>query len=403
MMFWILAAVMTVAVTISLLVPLMRPRKKDIDAREFDVEVYSDQLREIERDINIGSLSGQEAEYARAEVGRRLIKASKAEADHAAASTGLTRFGRLAVIIFLPFMALAGYLAVGQPGMPAQPLAARVEPVPDSNSNIQALVAQAERHLASNPQDGKGWDVLAPIYLGLNRMHDSETAYRNAIRLLGSTAARQAGLGQSLFSQSGGIVTAEVQEAFQKAQDLQPDNPLSAYFLALGLAQEGKNEQARADFVKLAENSPPDAAWMPLVREHIQRLGTVAGMGTDQAQGQTAVVIPDSAAPGSDAPGPDAPGPSAEDVAAASQMSNEERLDMIAGMVAGLDAKLRENPDDSAGWLRLIRSHMVLGQRDKAGDALSRALDHFGADNADRQVLLAMASQLGLEPKELKQ
>ncbi len=398
MMFWILAAVMTVAVTISLLVPLMRPRKKDIDAREFDVEVYSDQLREIERDINIGSLSGQEAEYARAEVGRRLIKASKAEADHAAASTGLTRFGRLAVIIFLPFMALAGYLAVGQPGMPAQPLAARVESVPDSNSNIQALVAQAERHLASNPQDGKGWDVLAPIYLGLNRMHDSETAYRNAIRLLGSTAARQAGLGQSLFSQSGGIVTAEVQEAFQKAQDLQPDNPLSAYFLALGLAQEGKNEQARADFVKLAENSPPDAAWMPLVREHIQRLGTVAGMGTDQAQGQTAVAITDSAAPGSDAPGP-----SAEDVAAASQMSNEERLDMIAGMVAGLDAKLRENPDDSAGWLRLIRSHMVLGQRDLAGDALSRALHHFGADNADRLALLAMASQLGLEPKELKQ
>tara|TARA_R110000751_G_scaffold8041_3_gene32568 strand:+ start:71651 stop:72850 length:1200 start_codon:yes stop_codon:yes gene_type:complete len=399
MMFWILAAVMTVAVTISLLVPLMRPRKKDIDAREFDVEVYSDQLREIERDIKIGSLSGQEAEYARAEVGRRLIKASKAEADHTAASTGLTRFGRLAVIVFLPFMALAGYLAVGQPGMPAQPLATRVAPVPESNSNIQVLVAQAEKHLASNPQDGKGWDVLAPIYLGLNRMHDSETAYRNAIRLLGSTAARQAGLGQSLFSQSGGIVTAEVQEAFQKAQDLQPDNPLSAYFLALGLAQEGKSEQARADFVKLAENSPPDAAWMPLVREHIQRLGTQAGM--DQVQAEAAP--PSVDVPAVDGPAVDAPGPSAEDVAAASQMSNEERLDMIAGMVAGLDAKLRENPDDSAGWLRLIRSHMVLGQRDQAGDALSRALDHFGADNADRQALLAMASQLGLEPKELKQ
>lgn len=394
MIFWILAAVMTVAVTISLLVPLMRPRKKDIDAREFDVEVYSDQLREIERDIKIGSLSGQEAEYARAEVGRRLIKASKAGADHAATSTGLTRFGRLAVILFLPLMALAGYLAIGQPGMPAQPLAARVVPVPDSNSSIQALVAQAEKHLASNPQDGKGWDVLAPIYLGLNRMQDSETAYRNAIRLLGSTAARQAGLGQSLFSQSGGIVTAEVQEAFQKAQDLQPDNPLSAYFLALGLAQEGKNEQARADFVKLAENSPPDAAWMPLVREHIQRLGTQAGM--DQVQAE-------AAPPPADVPAVDAPGPSAEDVAAASQMSNEERLDMIAGMVSGLDAKLRENPDDSAGWLRLIRSHMVLGQKDQAGDALSRALDHFGADDTDRQALLAMALQLGLEPKELKQ
>ncbi len=386
MMFWVLAAVMTVAVTISLLIPLARHRQTTTqvdDTDAYDVEVYHDQLREIERDVAGGSLSADQAEYARAEVARRLLKASRGENRSVYSSGGLGRIGQWVVILILPLVAVVGYLTIGNPGMPSQPLAARVVPAAPTNGggDIRVLVAQAEKHLATNPQDGRGWDVLAPIYLGLNRMQESETAYRNALRLLGPSVARHTGLGQALFAQSGGIVTAEVQETFVAAQSLEPDNPLSAYFLALGLAQEGRTDDARSGFAELASNSPADAPWMPLVREHLVRLGG----GEDMAD-QSAMAGPDAAA-----------------VEAAAEMSGEERMEMISGMVAGLDAKLRADPDNLPGWLRLVRSYMILGKPQEASDALARALEKFDGANEARQALMDAATQFGLEPKELEQ
>lgn len=381
MMFWIMAAVMTVAATLSLLIPLARTTRSPAAEQDFDAEVYHDQLREIDRDIEAGLLTGEEAEYARAEVSRRLIKASKTANRKPGAASPLAGAARYVVIVFLPLMAVVGYLAIGSPGMPSQPLAARIQPPTDDNTDIANLVAQAETHLAGNPEDGRGWDVLAPIYFNLGRVQDSETAYRNAIRLLGSSAQRQAGLGQALFAMTGGIVTADVQAAFQAADVHEPGNPLSSFFLALGQAQEGKFAEARSAFADLARRSAPDDPWMPQVRLHLAEL--------DRRM----------AAAGSDA----APGPDSEQVAAAAEMTTEERREMIAGMVAGLDERLREDPDDVDGWLRLIRSYMVLGQSEQAGDALQRALENFDAGTTARQALTQAATEFGLNPEKANQ
>jgi len=365
MLFWILAALMTVAVAIVLLVPLVRRADAGADEQDFDIEVYRDQLREIERDVGDALISPEEAEFARAEVGRRLLKASKKQARKATTSSRAAWIGRGAIIVVLPCFAIVGYLAVGNPGLPAQPLAARQSAVAQSENgqSFEVLIAEAETHLARNPQDGRGWDVLAPIYMRLGRLPQAETAYRNAIRLLGSTAARQAGLGQVLFAQAGGIVTAEAQSAFQAVLEFEPGNVFAAYFLALGLAQEGRTEEARQAFTELAEVSPPDAPWMPLVEQQLQRLR----------------------------------GPDSEDIAAAMDMAPEDRREMIAGMVASLDARLREDPDDIEGWLRLIRSYMVLGQVEEAGQALGRARGAFAEGSPQREALLELAARLGLD------
>ncbi|WP_419913249.1 c-type cytochrome biogenesis protein CcmI [Hoeflea sp.] len=380
MLFWVLAALLTVAATISLLVPLARAAGRQDDAKEHDAEVYYDQLREIDRDIESGLIADEEAEYARAEVGRRLLKASENASGQGKHRSPLTTAARYVVIVFLPLMALAGYLAIGKPGMPSQPLAARMQAPDGEGNDISTLIAQAEAHLANNPEDGRGWDVLAPIYLNLGRVGDSETAYRNAIRLLGSTAPRQAGLGRALFAASGGIVTAEAQAAFQAAEDLEPGNPLSSFFLALGLSQEGKYAEAKTAFEALAANSPPDAPWMAQVQAHLKGI-----------EANLAVA------------GEDAPGPDEEDVAAAMEMSSEDRMAMIGGMVSGLDARLRDNPDDLEGWLRLVRSYMVLGETEKAGDALGRAMENFADGSAGRLALTQAAEQFGLTPQKVEQ
>lgn len=371
MMFWILAALMTAAVAIVLLVPLARRPKDEATEQDFDVEVYRDQLREIDRDVESNLISSDEAEFARAEVSRRLIKVSKQAERASAPARRASWVGRAAVIILLPTIAIAGYLSFGNPGMPSQPFAGRQDttrvaqsdPEAPGAQNIEALVTQAENHLASNPDDGKGWDVVAPIYMRLGRLSQAETAYSNAIRLLGSTAIRQAGLGQALFAQAGGIVTAEARMAFEAVLKFEPQNPFASYFMALALAQEGKKDEALAAFTAIAENSPSDAPWMPPVRQQILAL-----TGPDSAQ-----------------------------VEAAMDMSAEDRQEMIAGMVAGLDARLQEDPNDIEGWLRLIRSYIVLGKADEALRALGQALGSFQEGSSQQLALKGLAVELGLD------
>src|SRR5690606_36995137 len=111
------------------------------------------------------------------------------------------------------------YLLLGNPGMPDQPLEARLA---NPGNNIALLVAKAERHLAQNPNDGAGWDLLAPIYFRSMRLGDAEMAYRNAIRILGTNPARLAGLGETLVAANDGIVTEDARLAFEEAAKLDP-------------------------------------------------------------------------------------------------------------------------------------------------------------------------------------
>src|SRR5690606_11432512 len=113
-----------------------------------------------------------------------------------------------------------------------------------ADSSIEELVARAEAHLAANPSDGRGWDVVAPIYLRMQRFSDSATAYRNAIRLDGNSAARQAGLGEAIANAAGGIVSTDAQAAFEAALKLDPSDAKANFYLAMGLAQEGRSEEA---------------------------------------------------------------------------------------------------------------------------------------------------------------
>jgi cytochrome c-type biogenesis protein CcmH len=69
---------------------------------------------------------------------------------------------------------------------------------------------------------------------------------------------------------------------------------------------------------------------------------------------------------------------------------------MIAGMVESLAAKLQENPDNFEGWMRIIRSYVVLDQRPKAEAALKTALATFPAESANGKALLALARELSI-------
>lgn len=390
MLFWILAAALTALVTAALLAPLVRRSAAATPAALHDVEVYRDQLDELERDRAEGLISDTEATQARAEIGRRLLKAAEAEGDQNKDDDGVRPGRRAAIIVVLlaiPAIGLANYLAIGKPGLPAQPLAARLS---GDNADIATLVARAEQHLARNPGDGRGWDVLAPVYFRAGRLSDAENAYYNAIRLLGPSLARQNGLGETIVTANDGIITDTARQAFEAAQAIDPNDPQSAFYLAVAMAQEGRPAEAVAALRRLAERSPEEAPWLPMVRAQIENFG---GTAADRSTAAEPPVGP-AAPPG---------GPTAADVAAAQSMDAGDRQAMIAGMVDSLDARLREDPNNVEGWKRLLRSYVVLDQPERARDALARGLAAFPADSQNGRALTALAEELGVPRPEVTQ
>jgi cytochrome c-type biogenesis protein CcmH len=381
LLLWIVIALLTAAAILAVLVPLARAPQRGTSAA-YAGRVYRDQLDELERDKAEGRINAGEAETARAEIARRLIAVdneARAEREDAgvatagvASATSLPPAPRRAValvaLLGIPILSLGLYLGLGAPWQPGEPLAARLS-APIAANDVERLVAKVEEHLAQNPEDGRGWEVIAPVYLRLGRAADAVQAYRTAIRLLGATAQRQSDLGEAIFTSEGGIVTAVARNAFEAAHVSEPTAPAPRFYLAIAAEQDGKPEQAAAMFRSLLADAPADATWRGAVETALARL---------QREGAQA--------------GRAAPGPTASEVAAAEDMAPADRSAMIDSMVTQLAARLKDNPDDVEGWLRLIRSYSVLGRTEDAANAGRAALAGVRDDGSRQRVQELLAS-----------
>jgi cytochrome c-type biogenesis protein CcmH len=371
-MFWILATALALVAALLVCIPLFARRAKSIEPSEpNDIEVYRDQLAEIDRDARSGLLDEDGAAQARAEIGRRVIAAARAEPQRSRES-GAGSAVALAVFLclVLPAGALMLYARMGVPDAPDFPLQARFESA-DPDSNI--LIRRAELRLEERPEDGRGWEVLAPVYLSQGRVADAVNAWRQAIKFLGADARRYGGLAEALVVMNEGRVTPETREAFQKVLELSPGDPRARFYLALADGQDGKYDEAVGKLEALKKDSPADAPWIAVTDDQIARFNA---QKEQQAK-----------APGN---------PTADDVAAAAELSDTDRTAMIRTMVESLDSRLKDDPNNIDGWKRLIRSYAMLQQPDKAAEALSRGLAAFPADTEDGKALIALARELGV-------
>ncbi|AVO47497.1 c-type cytochrome biogenesis protein CcmI [Phreatobacter cathodiphilus] len=357
MTIWLAIAAMTAAAIFAVLLPLSRPTPAA--AAEMDVAVYKDQLAEIGRDAEAGLIGAAEAEAARVEVSRRLIAASERVA--AVVGEGATRRRRMVAvgaILVIPAVAALAYGLKGQPGYSGQPLAERQRAAP-APTDMAGLIARIEAHLAANPGDGRGWEVVAPVYLRLGRLPDAVRARSNALRILGATADREADLAEAQTLAAGGVVTAEAKAGFERAVALGPGHPKAGYFIGLAAEQDGRTEEARSAWAKLVAEAPAGAPWIGLLQSEIARLG-----GTPAP---AAAPAPPPAAP------PD-----------------------IRAMVDGLAARLASDGSDFEGWMRLVRSYVVLGEAAKAREAAANARQRFAGEADKIGRLDGLVSELGI-------
>lgn len=371
MILWFIFALMTAAAIFAVLWPLGRKAEA---VGGSDLLVYKDQLREIDRDRAAGLIGEAEAEAARLEVSRRLIGAADAQPPHASAafaprSLRRRRAAAVAALVILPLGAPGLYVALGSPNVPGEPAFARIH-TPQGGQSIADVVSQVEAHLARNPDDGAGWEVIAPVYLRLGRFDDAVEARKKALALNGDTPTREADLGEALAAAANGVVTADAKAAFERAVARDPHEPKARYFLGLAAAQDGNSDQAAAIWRALLAEAPAGAPWADFVREALAR---TAGATVSAA------------------------GPSADEVAAAADMNEDARRDMIRGMVARLAERLHNNGADVEGWLRLVRSYIVLGDRDKAKNAAAEAKRALAGHPDEIRQIDELVKGLGLE------
>jgi cytochrome c-type biogenesis protein CcmH len=374
MSLWFVFALMTAAAMVAVLWPLAR--RNGGSRSGSDVAVYRDQLEEIERDQLAGLIAENEATAARVEVARRLIAAADTqlplppaeEGGGPGSATWRRRAAAIVAIVFLPLAATGIYLALGSPSLPDQPLAARLAAA-GGNTSVEALIARVESHLEHNPEDGRGWEVIAPVYLRLGRFDDAVRARRNALRLNDRTSAREAALGEALVFAANGVVTAEAKATFERAAALDGENVPARYFLGLAAEQDGNRAQAAAIWRALIASAASDAAWVDGVRQALAR-----------------VEDPSAAA-----------GPSEEQIAAAAELGVEQRGAMISAMVERLAERLRGDGSDVRGWLRLVRSYIVLGQPENARAAVLNARRALAGDPGKLRQLDDFVKALGLE------
>ncbi len=381
MLLWLLFAMLTAVALAVLLAPLTRAPRAGERAAVGTLAVYRHQLEEIDAERERGWVSEAEALAARAEVSRRLLASADAEESATKPAAALPRPRApiaAAVAALVPLLTLALYLIHGSPGLPSFPMAGRLG-LPPEQANIAELIAKVERQLREHPEDGQGWDVIAPIYFRLGRFREAADAYAKATRLQGESVRRLAGFAESEVLAADGIVSEKARAAFERILQLEPSRPEPRFWLALAKEQDGKLAEALADYRALLAQAPAGAPWREAV------------------DGRVAELSRRLAAPGTSEPPPPGPGPSAAQVMEAEKLPAQERARMIGQMVDGLAERLKRDGSDLAGWLRLVNAYAVLNRKDDARAALAQARQHFPTDAKALGELAALAKSLGLD------
>jgi len=369
-----------------------------------DARLYRDQLDEIERDLARGTISEGEARGARAEVSRRLLAASaRAEEGGKLVPAPRTHSALIAAaaLIGAPALALGLYLANGAPGLPDQPFAGRVvaahgalpsqqdaeaaapplsSTVPTAETEEFAkLITQLEGVLKDRPDDVQGLRLLANGYARLGRQAEAWRAYARLIELVGidkEPALLREQL-NAMIAAADGYVSPEARDVLAEAEARLPGDPMVRYYRGLALAQAGEIPAAIAAWEALKADAPPDSRWLGFVESMLAQARAL-----QQPQAQAPAGAP-------------APGPDAGTMAAAAEMTPEERQAMIETMVARLETRLTTEGGTVEEWLRLINAYVQLGRPEEAKRAYSLGRVALG-DSSEAGFLREQALLLGV-------
>lgn len=435
MMLWLIMTAMITTAAVLLTVPLVRRFDRRRNDAANAIEVYRDQLQELERDLREGVINDAQAETARVEIKRRILTVD--HSSQAAISTVSARERNFVLvgatgIVVLGSVAL--YAVTGRPDLAAT-RSVRADTAEDAMATLSSLppghlmrgltaagevrsiggeappqaglpsvedmTLRLSARLSQKPDDVEGWRTLGWSYLNLGRFPEAAAAYAKAIKLDPGDAELRGDRIEALVESANGAVTAEAKTAIAEALKLDPRNGRARFFEGMSKQQDGDEAAALAEWTDLMKDADPEEGWVSDLKTRVSELRQDMGIGSVAVSDrpQPAVVgLPPGAPAGPATALATEKGPTAEEARAAQAMSPEDRSTMIRGMVEGLATRLEQSPRDADGWIKLIRARSVLGQGDLAKQALARGLEVFADNAAERDRIAASARQFGLAP-----
>ena len=380
---WVIASILVILILGIMFWPLIKRSSGNNAPREaYDINVYKDQLLEIEADLERGSLSPDQGEAARTEIKRRMLAAADNGKQLSTPATSRSSGFIFAIFsISAPLGAILLYLGLGSPAQHDQPFSGRearnVASQTQQQKNLVQATTKMVKHLQRNPDDLRGWTLLARTYLSQERYADSASAFAKAYQLSDGDPELGVGYAEALSLVENSVVTEEARALFMKVLEHDSANAKARYYLGMFEAQQGNVRSALQEWIDLLAISQEDAPWRSIVIEQInqaaKKLGIKAATIKPTPEAQAIAIGIQKAYDKAQAEKATAPGPTNADVKAAMGMSKGDRNKMIRSMVERLAAKMKENPKDKDGWIRLERAYRVLGETALANKAAVHA------------------------------
>lgn len=400
MTFWIVSSLMALAVAALIVVTLLRARNGAAPSAAYDLQVYRDQLRDVDRDLARGTIDAADADRIRTEVSRRIL-AADAQAQKEQTGQAQPRSASLVAGVLLGVVMIAGtfalYQRIGAPGYGDLALSHRIEmaaerrenrpaqaeaeaqmpplPRPNVDESYKQLIEQLRATVATRPDDVQGFVLLAQHEANLGNFNAAYQAKSRVIDLLGDdvTANDFLGRAEMQIAAAGGYVSPEAETDLRAVLAREPWNVSGRYYWGLMLIQTGRPDLAFRIWEQTLRTTPPTSPRLDPIRARIEEAAWLAGVD---------YTLPD----------PAMPGPDSDDVQAAQDMNAEDRQAMIQGMVDGLSDRLATDGGSPDEWARLITALGVLGQTDRAAAIYQEAQQAFG-DNPQALDLIRNAGE----------
>jgi cytochrome c-type biogenesis protein CcmH len=339
LLFWVAAGVLAAAAAGLILFRAAGARSVGADADPAEA-LYRRQLGEIDELAERGLIGEVERKTAYAEAGRRLLVAAEAPGQGWSADPR-GRAGVLLAAAASAAVALGLYLVLGAPGTPDQPYAKRLEGWQSADlQTLQApeIAAVMRQVVSQRPNDPEGHRLLAIAEAGAQDYPAAVRALKQAVRLAPQRADLWLTLGQAQTFAAGGKIDADAQRSFRQALALAPGDLSARFYLAVAKSDTGDGKAAAAEFQAILAALPPGD----------ERRGAVQA-ALAKAEGKPVL------------------------------QADPQQMAMIRGMVDRLAARLKTNPDDSDGWVRLVRAYSVLGQTKDRDAAYAAARARYAA------------------------
>ncbi|MFS8180654.1 c-type cytochrome biogenesis protein CcmI [Pseudovibrio denitrificans] len=358
-MIWFAITALSLVAMLFVLLPLLQKKKEEVSETAITSSVLMDQLGELERDRSSGLISESEADAAQKEIKRRILSANHRKSRPIMSSGSNGTAVLIASALFVPAIAIGYYVLLGSPSLPSMAFADR-ESERQEIQQISAMTDQLLSKLENDPEGGnsEGWQLLGGTYMRLGRTQDAVQALEKAVLLEGNTSVTWSMLAEALVRMDQGIVSPRAAQAADRALELNANNPAATFYEALALSQAGRERDAYDVLVARLKAAEAFSPWMEPLIEQANRLG--------KATGQAQLKV-------SDFVQVEPTGPTAEDVAAAQELSSEERAEFIRSMVERLSERLKADPNNLDSWLRLANAYEVIGESAKALDAFKQA------------------------------